>query len=166
MNGEIYIIDPIIQRRGGKIKLIKSIGEYLPIKNAFFNIIITTNTLDHTSNPMLVLREINRVLKKGGRLIISVNTFGFINKFHRIIKEKIGTRDVSHPHSFTRKDVERMLHVTGFNIMGSKPIPRVEERVLTMSLIYVKLFNIIDRIIDERVKSSSNDILWICKKEA
>lgn len=184
--GERYGLDPLI----GSIKLrepqsegphvfdnatrkevgyIVAIGEYLPFQSKTFDIVITTNALDHTYKPMKILNEIYRVLNQNGWLVLSVYNFGIVNKVYRTIREKIGRGDVYHPFSFTCKEVERMLAVSGFKVIGSKSfkifaptIRAVHKRVLIN--IYEMTLTKIDKILDKRVQHTSVDTLFLCKK--
>jgi ubiquinone/menaquinone biosynthesis C-methylase UbiE len=45
---------------------IKGFGEELPFDDDRFDLAIITNALDHTQDPAQVLREVRRVLKRGG----------------------------------------------------------------------------------------------------
>lgn len=47
-------------------------GDKLPITDADFDSAITMNTLEHVYDSKFVLNEINRVLKPGGKLVITV----------------------------------------------------------------------------------------------
>ena len=49
---------------------IKANSEAIPLDNDFFDIIICTNSFHHYLHPEKVMKEIHRVLKKGGRVYI------------------------------------------------------------------------------------------------
>ncbi len=44
---------------------------FLPIKNASVDIILCTQTLEHVNEPVLLLKELSRALKPGGRLYLT-----------------------------------------------------------------------------------------------
>jgi len=57
-------------------------GEALPFPDSFFDSVIMLDVLEHVPSERLTLQEVDRVLKPGGRLIISVphkGTFAFID---------------------------------------------------------------------------------------
>jgi ubiquinone/menaquinone biosynthesis C-methylase UbiE len=67
--------------------------EYLPDDDSFFDTALCLEVLEHLTDPIFALAEINRVLKFNGRLIISTNNiaciysrlallFGFFCDFH------------------------------------------------------------------------------------
>ena len=54
----------------------------LPFDNEIFSVISMLDVLEHVSNPISSLKEVDRVLRPGGRLILSVphqGTFGFVD---------------------------------------------------------------------------------------
>lgn len=124
--GDRYAIDPlaeyyvknfgVIQDR--RVLYVKGVGEALPYKDDFFDIVLIFNVLDHTSSPTDVSSEINRVLKSGGLVYIGVHTYSCIGAIYRIINEglfkthimrKISRIDRGHPHSFTRYQLKKMI---------------------------------------------------------
>jgi len=52
-------------------KGVKNESYYLPFSDSCFDNVLCTEVLEHTSNPILLLNEIHRVLKKGGKLILT-----------------------------------------------------------------------------------------------
>ncbi len=60
-----------------KINLIRSDLHKLPFKDSYFDKIILTEVLEHVEDDLKVLKEIYRVLKKGGLLIITVPNYNF-----------------------------------------------------------------------------------------
>jgi ubiquinone/menaquinone biosynthesis C-methylase UbiE len=73
-------IDPLYGRSGVDLDRSSAVniggcGEKLPLRDDYFDTVISFNVLDHTQNPGAVLDEIFRVLKDGGRFLFAVNTF-------------------------------------------------------------------------------------------
>lgn len=109
---------------------VKSVGELLPFPNEFADVVICQNVLDHTNDPYNCLREINRILKLNGLLVLWVNTYHFIVALVRKNVEKGKLRllafkkDVSHPHSFTLGEILRVMKNYRFKmIRGSEERP-------------------------------------------
>ena len=69
-------IDPKALKLAGKKgiyrRLVKAEAAKLPFANGEFDMVLANSCLEHMDQLELVLREINRVLKKGGRLWFSV----------------------------------------------------------------------------------------------
>ena len=55
--------------------LIAADAQSLPYKQNTFDIVVSTETLEHMLNPTTMLKEIRRILKKGGILILTVPSF-------------------------------------------------------------------------------------------
>jgi len=60
----------VARRRG--IKVVQGVGEFLPFSSESFDIVAIIVTLCFVENPLEVLREAKRVLKKKGILIVGV----------------------------------------------------------------------------------------------
>jgi len=91
---------------------IQGMGEYLPLKNEFFDAILCINTLDHVQAPCGVLKEIRRCLKEKGNLFLWVQTFSTL----KIVRKFLYLIDVPHPHHFTDNEIKRLLHEMGYQI--------------------------------------------------
>ena len=53
------------------VMLLQSAGEALPLESGSFDCVVSTWTLCSVSDPRLVLKEISRVLKPGGKILFS-----------------------------------------------------------------------------------------------
>lgn len=101
VKGKRYGIDPLaneyskIYHYPEGVVIQKGVGESIPFDNNLFEVVFCTNVLDHTDIPDKVVREIYRVLKTGGYLILVVHCFNNRTK-----------RDPAHPHTFVFNDVD------------------------------------------------------------
>lgn len=95
----------------------KGMAENLPFDNESFDIIFTTNALDHTADPQICLKEMNRCLKTNGHVYLTVNCYLKYVMILKKFKEKIGFGDICHPHSFTKKNVRDLLTSMEFEII-------------------------------------------------
>jgi SAM-dependent methyltransferase len=86
-------------------------GENLPFSNASFDLVTCTDVLEHITNDDSTVREINRVLKPGGYVLITVPAF----------QSLWGHQDeVSHHlRRYTRRDIEKIVTKEGFEILES-----------------------------------------------
>jgi len=55
-----------------EIDIIKADGQEMPISSETFDVVLCSEMLKHLPDPRIVLKEINRILKHDGRLVISV----------------------------------------------------------------------------------------------
>lgn len=106
-----------------KLQLIKgNIQSHLPLPDNQFDCVLMLAVLEHLDHPQKTLRECYRVLKPGGRLIItipsnfsrpllvSLATLGWISK------EEI----FDHKHYFNKKEAETLLNNARFKKVSSK----------------------------------------------
>ena len=67
-----YALD--YHKNNKKVKLVKYDGKVIPYENDFFDRIIISHCLEHILSPEFFIKEMMRVLKKGGVLSISLPT--------------------------------------------------------------------------------------------
>ncbi len=114
LKGERYAVDPLstYYKKNFPELLDKAVdyrdgyGEELIFEDAFFDVILAINVLDHCLDPKRVAAEINRCLRPGGLIIIANNVYGGLTaKLHAL-----GVfLDREHPHALTRQTIKRML---------------------------------------------------------
>jgi SAM-dependent methyltransferase len=63
-------------REGTSITITRAIGETMPYKDETFDRVVCMSSLDHFANPDVGLREMARVLKPGGELVIGIVNYG------------------------------------------------------------------------------------------
>jgi SAM-dependent methyltransferase len=79
-----------------------------------FDVIIMSMVLEHLSDPLSILRRVNRLLKPGGRLLLSVPNINGIEA--RLFGSYAYTLQVpTHLAHFTPKTLSRMLSEAGFD---------------------------------------------------
>jgi SAM-dependent methyltransferase len=91
---------------------VQGMGEHLPLKDESFDIVLCINVLDHVQNPSATLKEIRRCLRKGGTLVLWLQTFSSFG----VIRRALGLIDAPHPHHFSGVDVAFMLHEIGYSV--------------------------------------------------
>lgn len=68
-----------------KVKFFQGVAEKMPFKENFFDVVTMTDTLEHVYDEKKSMDEVYRVMKKGGRLILSVphrGLLGWIDVFN------------------------------------------------------------------------------------
>ncbi|MCS7106392.1 MAG: class I SAM-dependent methyltransferase [Candidatus Aenigmarchaeota archaeon] len=104
-------------------------SEKLPFKNEFFDEVYSAFLLEHLKNPGFALKEMVRVLKKGGKLIIKTDNAGFwlyhlclpfkVCKQHYGGYESKGTED-KHYHLFTPEHLKNYVESLGLKVINIK----------------------------------------------
>jgi 2-polyprenyl-3-methyl-5-hydroxy-6-metoxy-1,4-benzoquinol methylase len=98
--------------------IIKGDMHNLPLKNNKFDCVVINHTLEHTDKPKIVLREIRRVLKRDGKLIVGVPNAGSIQSI--LTKHLLGTDSYAyskdHKQFFDKKKLTNLLKSNGFKI--------------------------------------------------
>lgn len=129
--GKKYAIDPLMSffkatfnlSNSSDINRITGVGESLPYKSGFFNLIIMNNVLDHTQDPMSILCQIHRVLKDSGILYIVTDTTPLATRMYQKFVDMVkrilhsGYWEPCHPHTFTPSRIDNLLEKYGFEIV-------------------------------------------------
>ena len=93
--------------------IVQGIGEYLPFRGGTFDIVLCLNVLDHVQNSSHILKEIKKVLKDGGRILIHLQTYST----PRIIRKGVlNYIDRPHPFHFTDSEVYYLLRNIGYSV--------------------------------------------------
>ena len=129
---EVYGLDisdtalKIAKKRGLITKKTNFNAGEIPFGNDYFDAITCLDVIEHVFEPINLIKEIHRVLKEKGSLVISTpNIRYFPHLFSLAIKGKFPKTsndkehyDGGHLHYFTFNDVEELLVSYGFKIVG------------------------------------------------
>lgn len=92
------------------------------LPEASFDLLCANDVLEHLPRPDLVLAEGRRVLKPGGRILISLPNIRYWDEFLRLAwqgefpQEDLGIFDRTHLRWFTEKRIRRFVAECGFEI--------------------------------------------------
>lgn len=102
-----------------EVEWISGSGENIPAEDGFFDIVITTNAIDHTQNPRRFMSEICRVLKEDGFLFLTVNAYSGRVRLVKALLERIAQVEAAHPHFFTFAGLRQLVEESGFRVLGA-----------------------------------------------
>ena len=115
-------LDPLLSDYTEKLPLaepgfsVVATGEQLPLASETVEVAICFNALDHMRDPGAALRELARVLRPAGTLLLMVHTFPWWTL-------PLLARDHLHPHHWTRQEFLRQV-ASHLRIARSKTVRR------------------------------------------
>lgn len=119
---ETWGVDPsgsseIASKKGHKI--IRGYFEKVRISESFFDLVIMNHTLEHMEDPLIVVKRVNKILKKRGILLIDVPNLGglgskVLGKYWPYLLPE------EHRHQFTKEILGKLLKEAGFKIIHTE----------------------------------------------
>jgi len=126
---------------GNAYKIInKKIEEALnDIPNEFFDVILLLDVLEHTKEPLLILKSLKIKLNKSGIIISSIPNIRYFHTFYNLVVKKefycteSGVMDSTHLRFFTYKSILKLFNDAGYSIIlqkGINPTPSKKLKFL------------------------------------
>ena len=103
--GRRFGVDPLgdrykaIYRYPEGIDVRRAYAESLPFPDRSFDVVFCSNCIDHVTDPVKAISEIERVLRPGGRLVLTCEVFD----------EDPGKRNAGHPHGLTAEKLRGLV---------------------------------------------------------
>jgi SAM-dependent methyltransferase len=98
------------------LNIFTSTLEQAEFEDEFFDVVILSHVLEHLSDPNITLKEIYRVLKNDGKLIISIPNVDSFEAKH-LKKYWTAWELPRHLYHFTPVTIKSMLNKTGFEVI-------------------------------------------------
>jgi len=101
-----------------RIEVLMASCDYLPFRNEVFDACSMIEVIEHLYFPEKTLREVHRVLKKDGKLILATPNFvNFADRFNMLLgKHPIAGTTHQHIRFFTWKTLNALLEKCGFKL--------------------------------------------------
>lgn len=101
---------------------IANFEEEIPIEAQFADLVVSLEVIEHIADAENFLKEIHKVLKPGGKLVISTPNIGFIvHRLNFLLSAEIHQEGI-HLRFFNRKMLLKILSNTGFKLIEQKSI--------------------------------------------
>ena len=96
----------------------------LPFRDGSFDAVYSMGTIEHFLDPQTAVREIHRVLRPGGRVVIGVpnRLDPFLRPLLAYALQKVGLYGYGYERSFSRRAFRRMLEEAGFDVVAETAI--------------------------------------------
>lgn len=102
--------------------------EALPFRDGAFDVVIATELIEHVRYPATMLREVHRVLRAGGELLLStpnaasLHTRFFLLLFGAFVPDRVDHdgADLGHLHFFDHDYTRKLLSEAGFEVIEDK----------------------------------------------
>lgn len=94
---------PVAQARG--LEVLRGSGSRLPFADATFDLVALLDTVEHIADEFGVFREVGRVLKPGGKLIVTAPAFNWLWSYNDEIN--------AHERRYTVPEIRQKLELSG-----------------------------------------------------
>ena len=97
-------------------------GNQWPFETESFDLIIAADVLEHLYDPWRVLHLLRSLLKRDGKILLSLPNTQNINLIANLVQgnwtyEKFGLLDATHIRFFTWHEIEKLIQGTGYRIL-------------------------------------------------
>ena len=121
-------------------------NDALPFRDGTFDVVWSSEVIEHLKDPAAAIREMHRVVRPGGVIVMTTpNSYALYFRLLALVgltPRKIQRRD--HLHFFDRGDIDRLCpHATVF---GFLPFTLVRPRIRRMVGVLSPTFVILDRV--------------------
>jgi len=119
-------------KKNTKAKLTLGSAEDLSLyKDNYFNLVTGFDVIEHLAGPYNFVKESYRVIKDGGKLILSTPNLNSLGRF-LVQKQWHGYSDKTHRYLFTRESLAFLLESVGFKVVKNEapfhPLPKMIQR--------------------------------------
>ena len=108
-----------------RVRYIQACAEAMPLPSESYDIVSCVNVLDHAQCPISIMREIGRVLRRGGILVFGVSVLSLAGKWAWRLRRRLAPDSflfMAHPHVFRWDEANSMLEtISGSTLWCDQP---------------------------------------------
>lgn len=115
------LLNQYLEHLRSRVEYIEAPAEQLPFKDGDFDVVTSQNCIDHCESAVEVLREAVRVLKPGGTLLLTVNTFSLAGRLKFEMMRRLRPNApifIQHPWTFTHSSLLQRLRQLGLEVIS------------------------------------------------
>lgn len=129
------------QKRNSKGNLFREVdlNQRFPLPDSYADVVIANQVIEHLVNPYHFARETFRLLKKGGRCVLTTPNIRYVKSLAKLVFSGYGPRtacentldgewDDGHLHYFTHRDLRQLFTDVGFRQVHSYAHIDVDKR--------------------------------------
>ncbi len=146
--------------------------KFIDLPDNSYDIITSTDVLEHLEQPQLLLRQIRRLLKDDGHAFICTNNIFSIWWLEKMANERLFRKQCFHPIDewFNIFTLRRLIEKSGLKIIEAKgtyflPLARFRRLFSALGL-YKKRYEINERLSGSPLKFFGRDIILVLKKNS
>ncbi len=144
--------------------------KYIDLPGGSYDIITSTDVIEHIGRPKLFLRQIHRLLSREGKVFITTNNFLSIWGLEKLIKERLFFRKCFHPidNWFTLFSLKKIIEECGFRIIEARgtyffPLSKLKGLLVACG-IFKRRYEINNFLSTSVFKYFARDIILILEK--
>lgn len=113
----------LLSKNGANYPLALADGQFLPFRDSYFDSIVCVRVLKYFPNYSLGIKEISRVLKPGGRLVLSVsNSYGI-----DLVLVKLGL--LAYKNLFSISALRPVFSMNGLTLKKTLPLNKIHPKL-------------------------------------
>lgn len=134
----------LAKRRKRNALLVQGSATALPFKDEIFDLVLALDLLEHLPDDLQGLREMYRVLKKGGTILVTVPAYRFLWSEH---DEALG-----HFRRYSKGEIKAKLEAVGFSI-------KFVSHAIVLPFFPIALFRLLQKVLRRANKTPKSSLI-------